>query len=492
MVQRSNNASNYPNVTGENNLITSDQVSKFLSCVGVGDNLTQKEKEQFIQICILQNLNPFKREVYPVKYNKNSEFQILTGYEVYLKRAERTGLLEHFNVYSTNEINPFTGKNELVSYCEIERTDKSKTLIFKAYYSEFVKYTNKGEPNKFWIQMPIGMLEKCVISKAFRLAFPDEIAGMPYTSDEMQVSEFENIQQKNKRKEEEINSQNEQLKSLYSKIDTFSGENKAFLGPEYSQIEASKNKKITITYLHTLFAQLKISTEKNILLDTLKNTMLDSKIYKESTINRVVSLASKNDTEHIKKRIQDCKDNIKDHDKKEALKKQEEEKDEEISYIPEEKQEDLLKREDINISIKEYDTMYQFPSIDAMNYEEGSIERFLSRFEGYYTRITKNQNIIVNDMTKYISAFQDFGILLSTSSTNIKHLDSYLTRISKLVSNWQLLDKSTHVKDVIENNIESILYHDNLNKDKNHKAKMIGQRYNNSKREKSYNKSMGV
>ena len=41
------------------------------------------------------------------------------------------------------------------------------------------------EPNKFWASKPITMIKKVAISQAFRLAFPDEFDGLPYTSDEV-------------------------------------------------------------------------------------------------------------------------------------------------------------------------------------------------------------------------------------------------------------------------------------------------------------------
>lgn len=53
-------------------------------------------------MCTAFHLNPIKREVHGIKYKgKNGfpdTFQIVIGYEVYLKRAERTGKLDGFNV----------------------------------------------------------------------------------------------------------------------------------------------------------------------------------------------------------------------------------------------------------------------------------------------------------------------------------------------------------------------------------------------------------
>jgi hypothetical protein len=40
-----------------------------------------------------------------------------------------------------------------------------------------------------WASKPITMLKKVAMAQAFRLAFPDELGGMPYTSDELGTDE---------------------------------------------------------------------------------------------------------------------------------------------------------------------------------------------------------------------------------------------------------------------------------------------------------------
>ena len=94
-------------------IITKEKVLEFLKVFTSGD-LNEKEQGQFIEIATAYNLNPFKREIYCVPYmsnvkkpdgswTKERKLSIITGYEVYLKRAERTGLLNGWTVSTRKE-----------------------------------------------------------------------------------------------------------------------------------------------------------------------------------------------------------------------------------------------------------------------------------------------------------------------------------------------------------------------------------------------------
>jgi len=143
----------------------------------------------FLNIAKLNQLNPFKREIYIVKYGDNPA-TILTGYEVYLKRAERSGFYNGFKVWTEGKV------PDLVAKIEVYRKDWSHPLTHEVEYCEYVQYkTNKKTGDKFvtkfWKDKPKTMLKKVVISQAFRLAFPDELGGMPYTSDEINTIDAE-------------------------------------------------------------------------------------------------------------------------------------------------------------------------------------------------------------------------------------------------------------------------------------------------------------
>lgn len=147
---------------------------------------TDQELMLGLQIAKTFNLNPLKREVYFVKYKAGQPMQVLTGYEVYLKRAERSGKYNGLEITSQGSIN--TG--DLKAIVKVFRKDWTNPLIHEAFYSEYVQMkkdfnTGVETPNKFWATKPITMIKKVAVSQAFRMAFPDEFDGMPYTSDEV-------------------------------------------------------------------------------------------------------------------------------------------------------------------------------------------------------------------------------------------------------------------------------------------------------------------
>ena len=126
-------------------------------------------------------LNPVKREVYAVVYNdyKSGEkkMNIITGYEVYLKRAERTGKLNGWECHTDGQ------GQQMKAVVTIDRKDWEHPFKHEVYMSEY----NTGK--SLWASKPITMLKKVAMAQAFRLAFPDELGGMPYTSDELGTEE---------------------------------------------------------------------------------------------------------------------------------------------------------------------------------------------------------------------------------------------------------------------------------------------------------------
>ena len=144
---------------------------------GMGLKLPQKYEYQFVDVCKAYGLNPIKREIYAVGYG--DKWNVITGYEVYLKRAERTGKLNGWNCTVEGE-----GEN-IKAILTIYRKDWQFPFTHEVYYKEAVGRTKEGKPNSMWAKMPKFMLRKVAIAQGFRLAFPDELGGMPYTSDEL-------------------------------------------------------------------------------------------------------------------------------------------------------------------------------------------------------------------------------------------------------------------------------------------------------------------
>ena len=161
------------------NTVDTAKITAYLEATGLVANMTKQQTQQFVEICQAFGLNPFKREIYASKYGEN--FSIIVGYETYIKRAERSGMLAGWHVTTQGKVED----RSLKAVITIHRKDWGQPFVHEVYYSEYVQTTKDGTPNKFWREKPITMIKKVAIAQGFRMCFSDELGGMPYTSDEI-------------------------------------------------------------------------------------------------------------------------------------------------------------------------------------------------------------------------------------------------------------------------------------------------------------------
>lgn len=136
--------------------------------------LNEKQKSMFMQLAVRNQLDPFKREIYAIPFGSN--FNIVTGYQVYIQRAEATGLLDGW------ECNTLANdKGELIgAKITIYRKDFKHPFTWEVALAEFFKEQSN------WKNMPEFMIKKVCIGQGFRLAFPNELGGMPYLAEELE------------------------------------------------------------------------------------------------------------------------------------------------------------------------------------------------------------------------------------------------------------------------------------------------------------------
>lgn len=140
--------------------------------------LNPQHKKLFMALAIHNQLDPFRREIYAVPYKDKEgtiRLSVVTGYEVYLKRAERSGKLSGWKIWAEG-----TGE-QLRAIIEIYRKDWTQPLKHEVMFKEY----NLGR--SLWLTKPMTMIKKVAIAQGFRLAFPEEIGGMPYTADEIEI-----------------------------------------------------------------------------------------------------------------------------------------------------------------------------------------------------------------------------------------------------------------------------------------------------------------
>lgn len=156
--------------------VSEKTITDYLAAFGLANQLTKQETSQFVEIAKAYSLNPFKREVYCVPHTGKDgkrSLSIITGYETYLKRAERTGLLDGWECTIEGE-----GQN-MRAVATIQRKGWSRPFKHEVWLAEY------DQQNRMWREKPRTMLKKVAIAQAFRLCFPEDMGGMPYTQDEL-------------------------------------------------------------------------------------------------------------------------------------------------------------------------------------------------------------------------------------------------------------------------------------------------------------------
>ena len=177
-----------------------EKLTEWLDVFGRGKQLPDHVKKLFLEICGAYHLNPFKKEIHLVpfwnKATKQYDYAPIIGYEVYLKRAERTQLLDGWECHTEGELNINNTTYPERAVVTIWRKDRSKPLIWSVLFSEVAQWAKDAKTGKeyltsFWHSQPDFQLKKVAISQGMRLDFPDELGGMayeyPYT-DEMENS----------------------------------------------------------------------------------------------------------------------------------------------------------------------------------------------------------------------------------------------------------------------------------------------------------------
>ena len=128
-------------------------------------------------------LDPLKKEVHFIPYKDKDTGKVtvqpIVAYTEYLKRAERSGKLKGWSCQVRKE------GEEWIAVVRIRRADWSEEFTWEVPMSEVRRDT------PLWKERPFFMLKKVAIAQAFRLAFPEETAHLPYEEAENWITEPE-------------------------------------------------------------------------------------------------------------------------------------------------------------------------------------------------------------------------------------------------------------------------------------------------------------
>lgn len=183
-------------------------------------DLTPAEFDLFIARCHNTGLDPFKRQICAVVYNKDNEkkrkvafITEIAGYRSLAEKAAnyRPAESDDDEVIVTDEskINADTNPHGIVSatYYAYKQDNKGAwhRVRGKVYWDEYVplkeKWEGRGEDahptgefwplskTSNWYKMGRHMLMKCAEAHALRKGWPDEIPGDVYTREEMDQAE---------------------------------------------------------------------------------------------------------------------------------------------------------------------------------------------------------------------------------------------------------------------------------------------------------------
>lgn len=155
------------------------------------EDVSQQEVMMFISLCKYQQLNPFLKEAYLVKF-KGAPAQIITSKEAYMKRAFNSknfdGIEAGIIVLRDSAIVELEGSFKLDSdkllggWAKVYVKDKKVPYTSKISIEEF----SKGQST--WKSMPATMIRKTAMVQALREAFPETLGGL-YIAEEQGVDE---------------------------------------------------------------------------------------------------------------------------------------------------------------------------------------------------------------------------------------------------------------------------------------------------------------
>ena len=174
--------------------LTPEIVKKYIN-----QNANEQEIYFFLELCKSQQLNPFMKECFLIKYGERDPATMVVAYQVFIKRAEKNPTYNGFKAgiivldgdkKITYREGAFylEGEQILGGWCEVYRKDRSTPYRVEVAFNEYVGRKADGTINKTWRERPGTMIRKVPIAQAHRDAYPDDL-GRLYLPEEFAAGE---------------------------------------------------------------------------------------------------------------------------------------------------------------------------------------------------------------------------------------------------------------------------------------------------------------
>ena len=152
-----------------------DEIKKYIAPPEASDEIIQS----FMLVAEHCGLDPFLREIYLAIINNKPV--IMTGYQTYIKRAERTQVLLGWNC------EPDDWEKPTKATLTIHRRDWKIPFTWTTLREEvaFVQTKNGRYERPSHKQQPAFQLVKCCIKQGFSVCFASEVGGLPYIPEEL-------------------------------------------------------------------------------------------------------------------------------------------------------------------------------------------------------------------------------------------------------------------------------------------------------------------
>lgn len=169
--------------------------------IAKGQDISDSEIHNFMQLCFYRKLNPFLGQAHLIKFK--DKIQMVVGKDVFTERLNKNPLCEGWEsgliLYDKEDKKViervgtfFLPNEELVgAYCIIERSGWKKEFKWTVRLSDYFRtYYKDGKtlPMGLWGTMPGVMITKCCTVAAVRNVFPEEFGGM-YDASELGIEE---------------------------------------------------------------------------------------------------------------------------------------------------------------------------------------------------------------------------------------------------------------------------------------------------------------